>query len=140
VRLPGSPSAPFLFAVSDEPEVIAPVSAETTLTEGAIVNSRIAKPGQINRYRVAVEPGQQWLFEVEAAALGTSQLDAIITLYDESGKKLAAGDDGNGVDPVLPFKVPAGVTTLTLAVEDLLGRGGNQFAYRIKGRRQEPDF
>ncbi len=142
VRLPGSPSAPFLFAVSDQPEVIAPDSGESALTEGAIVNGRIAKPGKIDRYHVAVEPGQKWLFEVEAASLGTSQLDPILTLYDASGKKLPLGEDGkdNGIDSVLPFKVPAGVKELTLAVEDLLGRGGNLFAYRLKAQQQEPDF
>jgi len=77
---------------------------------------------------------------VAAASLGTSQLDAILTLYDTSGKKLASGDDGNGLDPVLPFTVPAGVNELTIAVEDLLGRGGNMFAYRLKATEQEPDF
>jgi hypothetical protein len=140
VRLPGSMSAPFLFAVSDNREVVEPDSGPSALTEDTIVNGRISKPGETDRYRLAVEPGQKWVFEVAAASLGTSQLDAIITLYDESGKKIGAGDDGNGIDPVLPFTIPDGVKELTLAVEDLLGRGGDMFAYRLKAKQQEPDF
>jgi hypothetical protein len=139
VRLPGSMSAPFLFAVSDNPETIR-AEGEGALTEDTIVNGRISKPGEIDRYKLAVEPGQKWVFEVAAASLGTSQLDAILTLYDPAGKKLASGDDGNGLDPVLPFTVPSGVKELTVAVEDLLGRGGNMFAYRLKAKQQEPDF
>ena len=141
VRLPGSMSAPFLFAVSDNPETIRPDGeAPSPLTEDTIVNGRISKPGEIDRYKLAVEPGQKWVFEVAAASLGTSQLDAILTLYDPNGKKLVAGDDGNGLDPVLPFTIPSGVKELTVAVEDLLGRGGNMFAYRLKARQHEPDF
>jgi hypothetical protein len=141
VRLPGSMSPPFLFAVSDNPETIRPDGeAPLSLTEDTIVNGRISKAGEIDRYKLAVEPGQKWVFEVAAASLGTSQLDAILTLYDAAGKKLVAGDDGNGLDPVLPFTIPGGVKELTIAVEDLLGRGGNMFAYQLKAKQQEPDF
>ncbi len=143
VQAPGSMSAPFLFAVSDNREVIAAsVSAGTIapLIEDTIVNGRISKPGEVDRYHLAVEPGQKWVFEVAAASLGASQLDAILTLYDESGKKIGSGDDGNGIDPVLPFTIPAGVKDLTIAVEDLLGRGGDMYAYRLKAKQQEPDF
>ena len=140
VRLPGSMSAPFLFAVSDDPETLAPEAAGLSpLTEGAVVNGRIAKPGAIGRYKLAVEPGQNWVFEVTAATLGTSQLNAILTVYDEAGKKLAA-DDGKSIDPVLPFKVPAGVKEITIALEDLLGRGGNMYAYRLRAKQESPDF
>ena len=93
------------------------------LVEDTIVNGRIAKAGQIDSYKLAVEPGQKWVFEVAAASLGTSQLDAILTLYDAGGKKLATGDDGDGLDPVLPFTVPSDVKELTIAVEDLLSLG-----------------
>src|SRR5207244_4161278 len=112
--------------------IVEPGSGPLVLPDDTIVNGSISKPGEIDRYRLAVEPGQKWLFEVAAASLGTSQLDAIITLYDGSGKKLATGDDGNGIDPMLPFTIPNGVKELTVAVEDLLGRGGAMYAYRLK--------
>ena len=56
-------SAPFLFAVSDNPETIrAEGEAASPLTEDTIVNGRISKPGEIDRYKLAVEPGQKWHF------------------------------------------------------------------------------
>src|SRR5260221_3875746 len=140
VHVPGSMSVPFLFAVSDNREEMEPDSATLPLIEDTIVNGRISKPGEVDRYHLAVEPGQKWVFEVAAASLGTSQLDAILTLYDESGKKIGSGDDGNGIDPVLPFTIPAGVKDLTIAVEDLLGRGGATNPSRLKAKEKGADF
>ena len=48
VRLPGSMSAPFVFAVNDNPETIR-AEGEMALTEDSIVNGRISKPGEIGR-------------------------------------------------------------------------------------------
>ncbi len=141
VRLPGSMSAPFVFEVGDNAEAVEPADGKpAALVEDTVMNGRISKPGEVDRYTLPVQPGQKWVFEVAAATLGTSQLDAILTLSDGSGKKLATGDDGNGVDPVLPFSVPDGVKELSIAVEDLLGRGGDIYAYRLTARQQEPDF
>ncbi|MGH9657699.1 MAG: PPC domain-containing protein, partial [Bryobacteraceae bacterium] len=136
LRLPGSAGLPILFALGDSPEVF----EVPDLDEAALVNGRISKPGEIDRYKVKVEPGQQWVFEIAAASLGTSQLDALLTLFDASGKKLAAADDGSGIDSVLPFTVPKDVREITVAVEDLLGRGGDMWGYRLTARRSPPDF
>ncbi|MBI3473873.1 MAG: hypothetical protein HY013_21160, partial [Candidatus Solibacter usitatus] len=140
VRVPGSPGFPILLAVSDLPDMMEPERGPAPLPENTLIDGRISKPGEIDRYRLAVEPGQKWVFELTAAALGTSPLDAILTLTDEAGKKLASGDDLAGADPVLPFTVPTGVREIQVAVEDLLGRGGPQYGYRFLARRQEPDF
>ena len=127
VRVPGSPALPLAFALSES-------------GDGKVVDGRIAKPGQIDRYPIAVEPGQQWSFELTAASLGTSRLDALLTAYDAAGKKLAGADDGNGFDPVFPFIVPPDVHQITLTVEDLLGRGGDAYGYRLAMKKQQPDF
>jgi hypothetical protein len=137
IYVPGSFALPMAFAVADKPEVQAPLE---TLPEGKVINGRIAKAGAIDHYRLPVEPGEKWVFELNAATLGTSRLDAIITAYDTNGKKLAGADDGNGFDPILPFTVPAGVHEIMLSVEDLLGRGGDAYGYRLEARRQHPDF
>ncbi len=136
VRLPDSPSLPMLFSLSDAAESMEPAE----LSNGVVANGRISKPGEVDRYRVAVKPGEKWVFEVEAASLGVSELDGLLSIYDAKGKKLASADDGNGVDPVLPFTVPAGLTEVTVALEDLLRRGGDRFAYRLKAIKSEPDF
>src|SRR5262249_5688397 len=141
VNVPGSLSPPFVFAIGDSPEAFEPdTGAPATLAENTVVNGRISKPGEGDRYKLAVEPGQTWLFEVAAATLGTSQLDALLTVTDAKGKKLLASDDLKGADPVLPFTVPDGVKELNIAVQDLLGRGGDMFAYRLSARPEGPDF
>jgi hypothetical protein len=137
IYIPGSMSLPLPFALTGQPEVMGQIDS---LPEGKVINGRIARPGAVDRYRMAVEPGQNWVFEITAATLGTSRLDAIVTAYDSKGKKLASADDGSGFDPVLPFQVPAGVHEIALAVEDLLGRGGDAYGYRLEARRQPPDF
>jgi hypothetical protein len=141
VRVPSAGSLPLWFALSDKREVLEPADGSAMqLAEGTIVNGRIGKPREVDRYRLSVSPGEQWVFEVTAASLGTSRLDALVTLSDGAGKKLASGDDGAGLDPVLPFTVPAAVTEITVAVEDLMARGGDAYGYRLEARKQHPDF
>lgn len=138
-----SAALPLPFTLSEEEELLKPVGPASTpalLKEHAIMNGRISSPGAIDKYTLNVEPGQKWVFDLTAASLGTSQLDAILTVYDAAGKKLASRDDTNGVDPILPFTVPESVRAVTIAVEDVLGRGGPEFGYRLQARRQAPDF
>ncbi len=139
--VPGSASLPFLFELSDKTEALEPSGAGPhALAADTVMNGRIAGKGEIDRYRVAVKPGDHWVFEMRASSLGTSQLDGILTLYDAKGAKLASRDDLAGADPVLPFEIPAGVEDVTVAVEDLLGRGGPAFGYRLEARKEPADF
>lgn len=139
VAIPGSAALPVVLAVSDKPEEMEPAGS-AMLKPDVIMNGRISKPGEIDRYTLAVQPGQQWVLELTAAALGTSQLDAILTVFDAKGKKLFSRDDIATADPTLPFTVPEGVKEITVAVEDVLGRGGPSFGYRLEARRHAPDF
>ncbi|MBI3278489.1 MAG: PPC domain-containing protein [Acidobacteria bacterium] len=136
VGLPESASLPFMVAIGDQPE--APESA--ALQPGTLVNGRIEKPGEVDKYKLAVTPGQNWIVELTAAELGVSPLDALITVYGPDGKKLFSRDDLASADPALPFKAPEGVSEVTVAVEDLLGRGGPAFGYRLEARQEVPDF
>ncbi len=124
------------------------------LAEGTVVNGRISEPGEVDRYRLTVEPGEEWMIETQAAILGTSQLYTLLVVHDQAGKKLgSAGDQPPEEllsnintraetfgDPALGLTVPDGVSELELSVEDLLGRGGRGFAYRLVARRQSGDF
>jgi hypothetical protein len=138
VSMPGSASLPQLFLLSDKPEVTEP--ADHKLAPGVVINGRIAAKGEVDRYQLAVKPGEQWLFEVVASSTGASQLDALVTISDSAGKKLLSRDDLFGSDPTLPLEIPAGVKEITVAVEDLLGRGGPAFGYRLEARRETADF
>lgn len=150
--LPNSPALPFNFAVSDLPELMEPVNGAIPIP--SVVNGRLSKPGEIDRYQVKVAPGDKLLFELQARELGTSRLEGIITVYDDKGKKLdSAGDkplpedvfavqgtSRTSSDPFLNITVPAGVNELTVAVDDLAERGGPAYGYRLITRREAEDF
>jgi len=152
VAMPGSPALPFRLAVSDYPEVIAPVQGP--LTVPVVVNARIAKPSEVHRYSLHVTPGESFLFELQSRELEASQLDALITIYDAKGKKLVSAGDipppvdvfaVNAVgrtsgDPFLNFKIPPDTHEITIAVEDIAQRGGPDFGYRLTVRKQAEDF
>jgi hypothetical protein len=119
-----------------------------------VVNGRIAKPAEVDRYQLRVAPGESFLFELQSRELETSRLDGLITIYDAKGKKLASVGDipppvdvfsvntvgRNGADPFLNFKVPEATSEITIAVEDVARRGGPDFAYRLTVRKQAQDF
>jgi hypothetical protein len=152
VAMPGSPALPFRFALGNYPELRGPVDGPLPLP--VTVNGRIAKPAQVDRYTVRVTPGESLLFELQSRELGTSALDALITISDSKGKKLASAGDippaadvfslqtGNRTsnDPFLNFKVPEGVNEITVSVEDIARRGGPNFGYRLTARKQAEDY
>ena len=141
VTAPGSAALPMRFLLSDGAESLEPAGDDPhPLPEKTVVNGRIAKPGEKDRYRVQAQPGEHWVFEIQAASTGASQLDALLTAYDAKGKKIASRDDIAGADAALPLTVPADTGEVVLAVEDLLGRGGPGFAYRLEARRESADF
>jgi hypothetical protein len=152
VALPDSPALPFIFAVGDYPEVRGPVDRAVTIP--ITINGRLDKDRQVDRYRLAVQPGDKLILELQARELGTSKLEGIITAYDPKGKKLgSAGDQPlpedvfavqnssrTSSDPFLNVTVPADVHELTVTVEDLALRGGPLYGYRLTARKQSEDF
>jgi hypothetical protein len=119
-----------------------------------VINGRLDKAGEVDKFRVSVQPGDQLLIEMQARELGTSKIEGIITAYGPDGKKIdSAGDkplpedvfavqgtSRTSNDPFLNLKVPAAVSEITLAVEDLAERGGQNYAYRLIVRKQPEDF
>jgi hypothetical protein len=152
IALPDSPALPFVFAVSDLPEVTEPVSGAAPIP--GVVNGRLDKPGEVDRYHLQVAPGERLLIELQARELGTSKLEGIITAYDAAGKKLASAGDQplpedvfaiqgtsrTSSDPFLNLTVPAGAQAIDITVEDLALRGGPLYGYRLMVRRQAEDF
>ena len=152
VNLPDSPSLPLAFAVGDYPELSEPVTTPFTLP--ITINGRLANPGEIDKYELPVEPGEELIFELQARELGTSKLTGLIVVSDESGKRLAAAGDAplpvdvaavqassrTLGDPLLLFKVPVGVQRITVSVEDLAKRGGTHYAYRLTAKRAAYDL
>jgi hypothetical protein len=125
-----------------------------SLSPGTVMNGRISRPGEVDRYRLSVTPGQHWNFEIEAATIGTSQLDPFLSLLDPAtNKPLALADlfdkddpykqlveTGKAIAQHISFTVPNGSSAIELAVEDLLGRGGPNYSYRLVALPEPADF
>ena len=152
VNVPGSPALPVPFAVGEDPEVNAP-AGDTTISVPVTINARLAKAGQVDRYTIRVPPSRTMTFRIQARELGTSKLMALITVRDEKGGLLGrSGDEPlaedlfnvnqsrTAGDPILRLQVPAGVTQVTVTVEDLALRGGASYAYRLNVQPVVQDF
>ena len=151
-----APSGPtdLPFILSDEPESFEPTGVTKALTPGVVVNGRIFKVGEVDTYKLPVSEGENWAFELISAEAAASELYGVLIVTDQNGKTLArAGTyegDANlfritytgqtGSSAYLNFPVPDKVKELTVTVEDLLGRGGPGFSYRLSAHRQPPDF
>ncbi|HEV3167092.1 MAG TPA: PPC domain-containing protein [Isosphaeraceae bacterium] len=158
---PGGPVlSPGRLIVSEGPEVneAAPGAdgqSTTPLAIGTIANGRIERPGEVDRYAVAVRKGEKIHVRIQAAPLG-SWLDSVLTLRDDKGTMLAENDDpGNnnnqrraGIvlglaetppDSRLDFD-PKADGTITIEVSDRYGDGGPEYAYRLDVGAAYPDF
>ena len=148
-------SLPLPFVVGDLPEVLEPGGEEQVrLDPLTVVNGRVSLPGEVDHYRLAVSPGEFWTVELRAATLGTSRLFGRITALDAAGKRLgSAGDEvprendftlvvlgPTSPDPHFSFEVPPETHEVLISVEDLVGRGGPLFGYRLWARKEPPDF
>ena len=95
------------------------------------ISGKLAAKAEEDKYLVAVTPGQTLRLDVLASRIG-SPLDGVLYVRNEQGQQLATNDDRPGTtDPGLDFAVPAGVSTIVVAIKDLTGRGGEEFLYRI---------
>ena len=157
VAIPGKPGAlPLRLPVSAEPEAREAANGKVgKLRPGTIVNGRISQPGEADLYKLAVTPGEAWRFELKAASTGLSPLFGLITIHDGEGNKLASAGDLPGTgsryevvassgeagdDPFLALRVPDGARELRITVEDLVGRGGPEYGYRLLAKKEPADF
>jgi hypothetical protein len=144
VGLPGRASLPFEFVAGERAEAVEPESegqaGTKPLPPGTVMNGRISRPGEVDRYRLAVTSGQHWNFEINAATLGTSQLLGLLSVYNSANRERLALSDENAVDPHLGFTVPPGVKEVVVQVEDILGHGGPNHSYRLLAALEPPGF
>ncbi|MCE9606179.1 MAG: hypothetical protein K8U03_14880 [Planctomycetia bacterium] len=95
------------------------------------VSGRLLKPGEEDRYRIAVAPNTKLRLEVFAERNG-SPVDTAIVIRGEKDALLTRGEDGVGtIDPVLEYTVPDKTTSLVVGVVDAQGRGGVDATYRL---------
>ncbi|MCX6598433.1 MAG: hypothetical protein NTV70_18940 [Acidobacteria bacterium] len=139
IQVEGSASLP-LAVVSMEGNVDSAAAPGAALQSSLWVNGRLEKPGAVHDYKLAVEPGQSWLVELSGRAAGPSLADPFVTIYGPGRKKLATRNEVSSAALALPFIVPAGVSEVTVSIEELLGRGGDQYHYRMRASKAAADF
>ncbi len=96
---------------------------------GQVVQGSIAAPLDVDCFRFEGKAGQRVVVEVFAARHG-SALDAILTLYDERGQKVAEKDTGDGVDPRLELALPR-AGAYFVCIQDAHDQGGVTHVYRL---------
>ena len=148
------PHPPSLSTVKEVREPVDPEGPLMVVAPPAIINGRLEREGEEDRFVLAVRPGTKYRARVEAAPLG-SALDGVLRVLKADGTEIAQGDDSalelanlgkkdatkvNSADPSVEFDVPEGVAEVTLALRDLSSRGGIGFAYRLHAEAVEPRF
>jgi hypothetical protein len=112
-----------------------------------IVNGRIDRPGDSDVFRFEGRAGDEIVAEVMARRLG-SPLDSILNLADAAGHVVAMNDDfedksagliTHQADSFIRAKLPA-AGTYYLYLGDTQGKGGAEYAYRLRVSRPQPDF
>ena len=129
-------------ATVDEGKVAAVSGAQPS-----VINGRLAKSGEEDRYALDAEAGKPIHAWTLATQLGLPRIDTVLALFDGQGKLLAESDDlmtGQGTvignpDSSLYF-TPAAAGRLFLSVRDRTGRGGADFAYRLHLASEQPGF
>jgi hypothetical protein len=97
----------------------------------AVINGRVSRPHDEDRYRLLVKPGMRLRFDAIANRAG-SPLDGVLSLQTDAGNPVAQSDDRpDTIDPGFDYSVPDGTTKLVVALRDLLGRGGPNYVYRL---------
>lgn len=137
----GTTTRPIKLAVSNLPEATEVEPNDLSEADSrilaakvpSVLNGRIDKPGDIDRWKIEAEPDTSVRFEVFASRLGTD-LDSVIRIVDEAGKQIVTNDDlkGGVVDSLLSWKVPIGGPWFLEVRDQLPSRGGDRFAYRVE--------
>ncbi|WP_165070570.1 COG1470 family protein [Paludisphaera rhizosphaerae] len=138
------------IAVCDWPATAERESSNAPPQEVAIptaVDGRIDRPGDVDRFLVAVPPDRRrLLFEIQARRF-ESPLDALLTIFDEKGNVVAENDDE--IDARLPLLThqadPRLIRDLSpgkyvVQVRDAQLAGGDSYGYRLLIGPPQPDY
>jgi len=150
--LTGEFLSPVPFAVNDLPECLAQksnhsIESAQPVTLPVIINGHVSQPGESDVFKFEGRKDQQIVAEVIARRLD-SPLDSFLRLTDATGKQLAFNDDfedkASGLethhaDSYLAATLPADGSYF-IHLSDTQGKGGPEFAYRLRISEPRPDF
>jgi hypothetical protein len=140
------------FATDTLPECFEQETNDSTATAQPValpvmVNGRIDHPGDCDMFRFEGHAGQEIVAEVRARRLA-SPLDSFLKLIDANGKVIASNDDWDDkacglethhADSYLHATLPT-AGTYYVRLSDTQGKGGPEYAYRLRLSAPQPDF
>lgn len=124
---------PFRLSPLDNVIEAEPNNAIAEATKGpgsAAYNGLLQAPGDIDFFGFTATKGQAYDIHVYARRL-RSELDPVLTVYNEKGGGVGNNDDTGGPDSYVRFTAPAD-GPFFFSVRDHLGRGGLAFHYRVE--------
>lgn len=138
-----SVTAPNVMRVSGYPNIIEAEPnngvAEATATDQPVplaFNGIIEKDGDADFFKFKATKGQQFHVRVHARSV-RSPLDPVLHIFNAQGNAIAGNDDSGGPDSYLQWNVPEDGQYL-VRVYDHLGKGGEDFVYRIEFEPLQP--
>jgi hypothetical protein len=136
-------SNPFLFAVGDLPQIMesepnSSITHANSISLPGAINGRIQNAKDYDAFRFHAEKDQRVIFDVLAQRFN-SPLDALLTLTTADGNVIQRNDDSSSADARIDQTFSESGDYI-LFIEDLLERGGNEFAYRIECTTPKPNF
>ena len=140
------------FAVSDVKEICEKepndsIAAAQPVEVPIAIDGRVDHSGDVDCFTFQANTGQKLVMDVQARRL-ESPLDAILTLLDDQGRKLAQVDDTvdpewpmltHHADPKLSFTFSK-TGKYTLRLRGVQGKGGPEYAYHLVIAPPKPDF
>ena len=100
----------------------------TKISLNSVVNGRIKK-GDVDCIQFEAKRGQTVIIECYAERIDSS-LRALLEIYDVQGKRLARNLGFDGIDPMIPFIVPAD-GRYVIRLHDLVFGGSDDHIYRL---------
>ena len=148
----GQISNPFLYAVDGLPECLDRepnnnIHSAQKVVLPVIINGRIDEPGDMDVLCFEGHTGDAVVAEVQSRRLG-SPLDSNLKLTDAGGRQLAFNDDYDDTSSGLETHHADSYLSLSLPSDgkyyvhlgDSQGKGGREYAYRLRIGAPSPDF
>lgn len=93
-----------------------------------VINGRIARHGEADKYILNVNPGMALNLQVDSDSIHSPLDPQIEVLSHPEGNRLAVSEER----PALDIAVPAGASAIQIAIRDLNHRGGSDYVYRLR--------
>src|SRR5207248_2297879 len=121
-----------------------PTTTAQPIPTPSVINGRIDRPGETDRYAFEAKAGEKLSFEV-VARRAQSGLDPFLRILNDKGAAISEADDATfhrvtSADSWLEnWSAPADGKYL-IEIRDLHLRGGPQYTYAVEVTRSEPYF